>query len=149
MNKKLMVLIVALECVFAVFLISIFGPIIESLTANVAVSDIYFVDEAGERIENESSILIDLEEKRSHHLSFAVVTEEATDRTVQVLHDREADEIEILMDPDGFGFAVRYLKKDVTSVRITIRTNDATQKEAVITLIKRDSDVNIGDDFLN
>ena len=152
MNKKLMILVVALECVFAVFLISIFGPMIEALHAKVVVQDVYFVDEGGERIENESSILVDTSAetgKRSFHFRYRVETEEATDRTVVILHDRSPDEIEIVEDDDGFGFTVRYRNRNITSVRITIRAKDASQKEAVITLVKRDENVDIGDDFSN
>ena len=149
MNKKLMILIVALECVFAIFLISVFGPMVEALHAKIVVSDVYFVDEAGVRLEDESSILVDLDEKRSYHFSYEVVTEEATDRSVEILVDRDATEIEILEDEEGFGFTVRYIKKDVTSVRIVLRARDASQKEAVITLVKADGDINIGDDFLD
>ena len=149
MNKKLMILIVALECVFAIFLISVFGPMVEALHTKVVVDDVYFVDEAGVRMENESSILVDLDEKRSYHFSYEVVTEEATDRTVEIVVDRDATEIEILEDEEGFGFTVRYKKKDITSVRIVLRAKDSSQKEAVITLVKQDADVDIGDDFLD
>ena len=150
MNKKLMILIVALECVFSVFLISIFGPMIEALHSKIVVEDVYFVDEAGVRMENESSVFVDTSPetgKRSFHLSYAVVTEEATDRTVEIIHNRDSDEIEIVEDDEGFGFTVRYRDRSITSVRITIRAKDSSQKEAVITLIKKDTDQDLGEDF--
>ena len=50
MSKKLTFLIVALECVFAVFLISIFGPMIESLHTVIIVDDIHFINENGEYV---------------------------------------------------------------------------------------------------
>lgn len=150
MNKKLIVLIVALECVFSIFLISIFGPMIEALHAKVIVKDLYFVDDAGVRMEDESSIEVDLSMKRSFHFDFEVVTEEATDRTVEILHNASDDEIEIVEDVDGLGFTVTFLStKEVTSVRIVVRARDSSQKQAALTLNKRDDDVNIGDDFFD
>lgn len=149
MNKKLIVLIVALECVFSIFLISIFGPMIEALHAKVIVKDLYFVDDAGVRMEENASVLVDLEEKRSFHFDYEVVTEEATDRTVDILHNRTDDEIEIIEDVDGFGFTVIFHSKKIPSVRIVVRARDSSQKQAAITLNVKDEDVDIGDGFLD
>lgn len=149
MNKKLIILIVALECVFSVFLISLFGPMIETLHSKVIVKDLYFVDEAGERIDSGATFEVNLDEKLSFHYDFEVVTEEATDRTVDILHNRTDTEIEIEEDLDGFGFHVHFLSKSVKSVTVTVRAKDSSQKSATITLIKRDADVDIGDDFFD
>lgn len=149
MNKKLIVLIVALECVFSIFLISIFGPMIEALHAKVVVQDVYFVDETGTRMEEDASVLVDLSGKRSFHFDYEVVTEEATDRTVEILHNRTDEEIEILEDVDGFGFTVTFLSSKIPSVRIVVRARDSSQKQAAITLSVKDEDVDIGDGFLD
>ena len=149
MNKKLIVLIVALECVFSIFLISIFGPMIESLHSKIVVQDVYFVDDAGVRMEEEASVLVDLSEKRSFHFDFEVVTEEATDRTVDILHNCTDDEIEILEDADGFGLTVTFLSSKIPGVRIVVRARDSGQKQAALNIVVRDDDVNIGDDFLD
>ena len=147
MSKKLIILIVALECIFAVFLISIFGPIVESFHSKILVQEIYFVDENGERMENDSSIFVDLQASRSFHYDFVVGPDDATDKTVKVIHNKSDEEIEIEMDAEGSGFTVHFLSKDVTSVKITVRAVDSSQKQAEITLNKRLADVNIGDDF--
>ena len=149
MNKKLIVLIVALECVFSIFLISIFGPMIEALHAKVIVKDVYFVDDAGVRMEEDASVIVDLSMKRSFHFDFEVVTEEATDRTVDILHNCTDDEIEIVEDVDGFGFTVTFLSTKMPSVRIVVRARDSGQKQAALTLVRRDEDVDIGDDFFD
>ena len=147
MNKKLTILIVALECVFAVFLISIFGPMVESLHAKKLVEDVYFVDESSERIEDDAVIYVDLDISRSFHYSFVVGPEDATDKTVKVLHNRTDDEIEIELDAGGMGFTVHFLTKNISGVEITLRANDQSQRQATINLSKRLADVNIGDDF--
>lgn len=149
MNKKLIILIVALECVFSIFLISVFGPMIEALHSKVIVKDVYFVDEDGVRIENDTSFVVDLDVSRSFHFDFEVMAEDATERTVDILHNGKDNEIEIEEDVDGFGFTVHFLSKNIPSVTIIIRATDSSQKSAAITLVKRDSDVNIGDEFFD
>ena len=147
MNKKLTILIVALECVFAVFLVSIFGPMIESLHSKIQVDEIYFVDENGQRVDDNSSVFVDLQASRSFHYDFVVQPQNATDRSVSVIHSCTNDEIEIEMDADGTGFTVHFLSKNVTSVKITVRAKDTSQKQAVITINKRLTDIDIGDDY--
>ena len=147
MNKKLIFLIVSLECVLAVLLVSVFGPMVESLNSKVLVSEIYLVDDGGERMENGASVFVDLQVSRSFHYDFVVTPDNATDSSVNVLHNKRSEEIEIEMDSDGMGFTVHFLSKDVTGVKITVRAKDSSQKQAIITLNKRLFDVNVGDDF--
>ena len=147
MNKKLIVLIVALECVFSIFLISVFGPMIEAMHSHVVVEDVYFVDEAGNRMEDEETIEINLDTAIEFHYDFEVVTTEATDRSVDIVHSLTDDDILIETDADGFGFTVIFMTRKVTSVRITVRATDGSQKSASITLVKRDGDQDLGDDF--
>ena len=147
MNKKITVLIVALECVFAVFLISVFGPMVEALHSKVIVNDIYFVDPEGERMEDGASVFVDLQTSRSFHYDFVVAPDNATDKSVKVIHNRADTEIEIEMDGDGTGFTVHFLSKNVTSVKVTVRASDSSQKQAQITINKRLTDIDIGDDF--
>lgn len=141
MNKKIIFLIVAIECIFAVFLISIFGPMVESLHKVVVVNDIYFVDENGEALEDEAALIVDLQSSRSFHYDFVISPDDATDTSVKIMHNRSDDEIEIEKDADGTGFTVHFLSKNVTSVKITVRANDSSQKQAVIILNKRIEDV--------
>ena len=147
MNKKLTILIVALECVFAVFLVSIFGPMIDSLHSKVVVRDIYFVDSNGVRMEDNSSLVVDLDQSRSFHYDFEILPDDATDKRVEIIHNRTNGEIEIEKDSDGLGFTVIFLSKNVSSVRITVRAKDSSQKQATITLVKKLGDVDLGDDF--
>ena len=58
------------------------------------------------------------------------------------------EELEIVMDANGKGFTVFFFE-EVSGVKITVRANDSSQKEAVITLNKRLTDIDIGQDFDN
>ena len=52
MNKKLVILIVLVECILAVLIVSFFGKVIEETRRDVLCQDIYFVDENGIKIED-------------------------------------------------------------------------------------------------
>ena len=145
MNKQLIVLIVALECVSSVFLVSIFGPMIEALHSKVVVTDLYFVDEAGERMKDEETITVNLSQSLSYDFRFVVEAENATDRTVDIIHNRSDEEIEIVQN-DDFSFTVHFLSIDVQSVTIIVRAKDSSQKTATITLSRGGSDIEI-DEF--
>ena len=147
MNKKLTILIVAIECVFAVFLVSIFGPMVESLHAKVVVKNIYILDEQGQRLEPNANLTVDLDVSRSFRFGIEVQTDEATDKRVSVTHNLSDSEIEIEQDVDGFGFTVHFLKKSISSVKIFVTARDSSQKQTILTLNKKPSDINIGDDF--
>ena len=147
MNKKLIILIVALECVFSIFLISLFGPMVESLHAKKLVEDIYFLGDSGERLEDDVLLYVDLDVSRSFHYDFVVGPDDATDKTAKIIHNRTDDEIEIELDSDGTGFTVHFLTKNISGVEITLRANDQSQRQVTINLSKRLADVNIGDDF--
>ena len=148
MNKKLTILIVAIECIFAVFLVSIFGPMIEALHAKILVADIYFVDEDGERIENDADVFVDLDVQRSYHYSFVLEPSDATNKEVFITaSEQDPEKIEIEPDANGKGFTVHFLTKNVSSVKVTVRAKDTSQREAVITINKRLTDIEIGDDF--
>ena len=98
MNKKLMILIVALECVFSVFLISIFGPMVEAIHSGVPVSEISFLDENGERLPDGTVLEVDLENERSVSLSWLILPEDAKNKTVTVTADVGEDVVRITED---------------------------------------------------
>ena len=145
MNKKLTFLIVTLECIFAVFLISVFGPMVESLHKVVIVNDLYFIDENGEALEDGASVFVDLQVSRSFHFDFVVSPDDATNKKIKIMHDKTDEEIEIEEDADGTGFTIHFLSKNISSVKITIRASDSSQKQATIILNKVIGDVDIDD----
>ena len=149
MNKKLIILIVALECVFSVFLISIFGPMIESLHSKVLVSDLYLLDENRERLvaaedEEIPSVTIGIPHDFDYEFRVVVETEEATDRTYTVTHNRTDEEIEITTTKNGF--RVTFLA-DVANVTVTVKANDGSLKTAKVLITKAGGNTDLGDDF--
>ena len=52
MNKKVVFLVVLLECILAVFIVSVFGHAIEDDRKQILCRDIYFVNELGEKYED-------------------------------------------------------------------------------------------------
>lgn len=132
MNKKLIILIVALECVFSVFLISIFGPMVEAIHSGVPVSEIYFTNEEGERLPDGAIIEVDLEDTRSVSLSWVILPEGATNKAVTVTADLGEDCIRISEDADGLGARITFRKTE--AVHITVRATDGSTVSATVTL---------------
>ena len=152
MNKKLIVLIVALECVFAVFLISFFGPMIASLHGDVPVSTIYLIDENGDRLlpkegEDMPSVNISLPGDLDYHFGLEVLEKDATDKTVTVTVDRPEDEIEVRMYKNGRGFTVTFLNPMLRNVTVTVTANDGSSKTAHVYIEKEGGSHDAGDIF--
>ncbi len=152
MNKKLIILIVALECVFSVFLVSLFGPMIEALHAKVLVSEIHLVDENGERLVPEEgktlpSVAISLPGDLDYHFALEILDEKATDKSVTVTTNRPTDEIEIRMDKNGRGFTITFLNPTLKSVTVTATANDGSAKTASVYIEKEGGNHDIGDIF--
>lgn len=135
MNKKLIVLIVALECVFSIFLISIFGPMLEMLHTPADVTEIHILDADGNRLARGAVIELD-RDARSYELSWEVLPDDAENPTVSVtatVDDEEiTDETEnpavrITMNADGEGARITFRqKKPARPVRITVSSTDGS-----------------------
>lgn len=152
MNKKLIILIVALECVFSVFLVSLFGPMIEALHAKVLVSEIHLIDEQGERLVPEEgkdlpSVAISLPGDLDYHFTLEVLEADATDKSVTVTTNRPLEEIEVRMDKNGHGFTVTFLNPTLKSVTVTVASNDGSAKTASVYIEKEGGNHDIGDIF--
>lgn len=141
MNKKLIVLIVALECVFAVFLVSLFGPMIEALHAKILVSEVHLINENGERLVAEDdktlpSVAISLPGDLDYHFGLEILEEDATDKSVTVTTNRPTSEVEIRLDKNGRGFTVTFLNPMLKSATITVTANDGSAKSASVYIEK-------------
>lgn len=148
MNKKLIVLIVALECVFSVFLISIFGPMIES-HSKILVEDIYLIDENREQLktpegEEMPTVKIDVPNDYDYEFRVGVKSDDATDKSYTVTHNRAEGDIEITMTSKGF--RVTFLS-EVTNVTVTVKAKDGSQKTANVLITRTGGNTDIGDDF--
>ena len=135
MNKKLIVLIVALECVFSIFLISVFGPMLEMLHTPAEVSEIHVLDADGNRLER--GAVIELErDARSYELSWEIVPDDADNPEVtvtafvddvEITPDTENPAVRITINGDGEGARITFrTKKPVRPVRITIAATDGS-----------------------
>ena len=149
MNKKLIILIVALECVFSVFLISVFGPMIEAMHSKVLVSDIYLKDEDQVRLETPEgeempTIRIDVPNDYDYRFYVVVETDEATDKSYTVTHNSTDDEIEIQKKRDGF--VVTFIG-ETTTVTVTVTANDGSGQSASVLVTRTGGNTDLGDDF--
>ncbi|MBR5439061.1 MAG: hypothetical protein IKV61_02470 [Clostridia bacterium] len=128
MNKKSLVLVIIVECVLAILLISFFGKAIESLYEKTLCSDIYFVDEQGNRLENNAMIEVDISDtKTNYQLLYVIEPKAASEKKVEF--SATPNEYVII---DKYG-NVTFLKEYV-DVAITIHTTDGSGKQATIRL---------------
>lgn len=127
MNKKVVFLVVLLECILAVFIVSFFGHAIEDANKQILCKDIYFTYENGEKIED--GVMIEYELKGSnicYQLYWTLETENTTLREVEF----ESDNENVTVDSDGL---ITFFEK--TDVVITIRAKDGSGKTDSITLV--------------
>lgn len=60
MNKKVVYIVILIECILAVFLISFFGQAIFNAIRNVPVEEVYFTYEDGTKIEDDVPLKFEL-----------------------------------------------------------------------------------------
>ncbi len=139
MNKKLVILAVLLECILAVLIVSFFGKAIEDARKDVLCEDIYFVDEAGVKIEDNVGLEVELSDTQlSYRLYWQIVAKNTTNKEVEFLSSKPES---VIIDQTGI---VTFLEE--TDVVITIRVLDGSGKNDSITLIPvrdTESDVEI------
>ena len=143
MNKKLIVLIVALECVFSVFLISIFGPMLEMLHTPAAVTEIHVLDEKGNRLERGAVIELD-RDARSYELTWEVVPNNAENPDLaitafvddeEITEDTENPAVRISINGDGKSARITFRqKKPARPVRITLTSTDGSAISTYISI---------------
>ena len=129
MNKKIVVLIVLLECIFAVFLVSFFGKAIEDARATILCKDIYFTNESGEKIEDGVMLEYTLTESNiCYQLHWTLVADDTTKKEVEFI----STDPSVIVNKQGL---VTFIEE--TDVRITIRATDGSGKTDTITLVPK------------
>ena len=129
MNKKVVFLVVLLECILAVFIVSIFGHAIMDTTKQILCEDIYFVRESGEKIEEDEMVEFTLTDSNmSYQLYWVMETEKTSNKEVVF----ESDNPMVKVNQLGL---VTFLEE--TDVVITVRTIDGSGKKASITLVPK------------
>ncbi len=131
MNKKVVVLIVFLECILAVLLISFLGKVIEETRRDVLCKEIYFVDENGMKIEDDMPLMIEVDGTKvvRYKLQWKIVAKNTTDKTVRV--EVEDDSVSYDMGSEELIISPFFDKP----VDITVRVMDGSEKTDTITLI--------------
>lgn len=126
MNKKIVFLVVLLECILAVFIVSFFGHAIDDSRKQILCKEIYFTYENGEKIE-EDMIEVQLSDSnRTYKLYWKIETEDTT------LQEVEFESSEEMVKVNNKG-EVTFLE-DVPSVVIVIKAKDGSDKYDKITL---------------
>lgn len=132
MNKKIVVLVVLLECILAVLLVSFFGKAIEDLRNAVLCKDIYFTDENGNKIEDGAFIEVTLSDtKMSYRLYYKIEDADTTNKEVKFSSSKPDS---VVVDATGM---VTFFEE--TDVVITIRAQDGSGKSDSITLVPKRS----------
>ena len=129
MNKKIVFLVVLLECILAVFIVSFFGHAITDSRKEILCQDIYFVNELGEKYEDGEMIEVTLSDKNmSHPLKWVMETEKASNKEVAF----ESSNPLVIVSALG---NVTFIEE--VDVVITIRALDGSGKTDSITLVPK------------
>lgn len=141
MNKKVIFLVVILECILAIFLVSILGIAIEDARAEKLCKDIYFVDENGEKIPDGVNIEYELEPGSiSYQLHWVLVAEDTTQKEIEFVSNNE----NVFVSPTGL---VTFFGEN-QSAEITIIAKDGSMKTDTIILVANLKAGHLGDDAL-
>ena len=127
MNKKVVFLVVLLECILAIFIISVFGHAIEDARRQILCQDLYFVTETGEKVEDGEMIEYKLTDSNiSYQLYWVMETGETSNKEV------EFESSDPMVKVNSLGL-VTFLEE--TDVIITIRAIDGSGRTDSITLV--------------
>ena len=133
MNKKVVFLVVLLECILAVFIVSFFGHAIVDPNKQVLCQKLYFVDANNEEIADNETIQLTLTDtNRSYQLYWVMETDKTSNKEVVFESSNP------LVKVNAVGL-VTFLD-DVSAV-ITVKAIDGSGEKDSITLIPKLPDV--------
>ena len=133
MNKKVVFLVVLLECILAVFLVSVFGHAIEDSRRQILCQDIYFVTESGEKIEDGEMIEYKLTDANiSYQLYWVMETDKTSNKEVVF----ESSNALVKVNSEGL---VMFIEE--VPVVITVRAVDGSGKSDSVTLVPKSGDI--------
>lgn len=133
MSKKIVLIVVLIECILAVLLISLFGQAIYSSTPKL-VNEVYFTYENGEKIADDQHLEVVLTDtKRDYQLYWTVDPENAQNPNVVFSSSNPSS---VIVDASG---RVTF-RRTVLSVTITVSTLDGSNKNDVIILTVNEAD---------
>lgn len=133
MNKKVVFLVVLLECILAIFIVSIFGHAIEDSRRQILCQDIYFVDANGEKIEDGEMIEYELVGSDINYQLYWVMETDKTSNKEVVF---ESSNALVKVNSEGL---VMFIEE--VPVVITVRAVDGSGKSDSVTLVPKSGDV--------
>lgn len=133
MNKKVVFLVVLLECILAIFIVSIFGHAIEDSRRQILCQDIYFVDANGEKIEDGEMIEYELVGSDINYQLYWVME---TDKTSNKEVIFESSNTLVKVNSEGL---VMFIEE--VPVVITVRAVDGSGKSDSVTLVPKSGDI--------
>ena len=133
MNKKVVFLVVLLECILAIFIVSIFGHAIEDSRRQILCQDIYFVDANGEKIEDGEMIEYELVGSDINYQLYWVMETDKTSNKEVVF---ESSNALVKVNSEGL---VMFIEE--VPVVITVRAVDGSGKSDSITLVPKSGDI--------
>ena len=122
MNKKVVYIVILVECILAVFLISFFGNAIFQAIVNVPVQEVYFTYEDGTKIEDGKAL----------KLYWTVGPEDATDDSVKFTSSKPE-----FAEVDEFGRVSFYERTG--DVVITVTSADGSNVTDTIHIVLQNS----------
>lgn len=133
MNKKVVIIVVIIECIAAILLVSFWGKMIEALNPVVVPTEVYFVDDAGNKIQNNAVIHLQLtDSNRDYQLRWVVKPDNATEKGVEFIFGSENAEDNAVISNSG---RVTFFTDN--AVTVIIRTKDGAQKASIILMPNR------------
>ena len=133
MNKKVVFLVVLLECILAIFIVSIFGHAIEDSRRQILCQDIYFVDANGEKIEDGEMIEYELVGSDINYQLYWVMETDKTSNKEVIFESSNT-----LVKVNSVGL-VMFIEE--VPVVITVRATDGSGKSDSVTLVPKSGDV--------
>ncbi len=130
MNKKIVVIVVIVECIFAVLMVSLLGAAIENAHKETKCSDVYFTNADYEKLRDDYVISVELSDtKRGYQLYYIVSPDTTTDKSVK-FESSKPDKV--LVSATGY---VTFLE-DV-AVTVTITAADGSNKTDTVRLVPK------------
>ena len=128
MSKKIVFLIVLIECILAVLLIGVFGGAIFSAINKKPVTDLYFTDKDGVKIEDNINLEVELTDSNIDvQLYWVVIPDDASEQKVSFTSSKP--DVAIVSESG----LVTFFEDE--SVTITVQALDGSNKTDTIIIV--------------
>ena len=138
MTKKIVVIVVIVECVLAVLMVSLLGAAIENAHKETKCTEIYFTNSDYEKLRDDWIQPVELtDSKRGYQLYWVVSPDNTTDKSVVF---ESSDPENVIVSPTGY---VTFFE-DV-AVTITITAADGSNRSDSVQLVPKASESDVDD----